>query len=270
MADYINIFVEADISLQKLVTIVESILDIKKQRFLDEYEPMYELHELHTVVLISENTFFNDDDVNVEDYHYQIDLRSLHNFQSIEEANGWQDQRARYLYDQLKARGHYRLLLTKEVYTKIEEFVPAQYNTIPSELAYKAQTLPTEIAVYVVGDLSLSELAKELEHLLVVSALPRSNNHNSTWYEFRGTKAWFFLSQNTSSGRFSAYSYIIEIKGHVYIPGERRYWQYESAKSLFEQLKETGRYTLALVGDTGDLQLEDQERVLDEFVPEGR
>lgn len=37
MTDYINIFVEADISLQQLVTVVENILDIKKQRFLDEH-----------------------------------------------------------------------------------------------------------------------------------------------------------------------------------------------------------------------------------------
>ena len=86
MADYTNIFVEADISLQQLMAIVESILDIKKQQFLDEHEPMYELYELHTVVLIGENTFFNDEDVLVEDYHYQIDVRSLHNFISAEEA----------------------------------------------------------------------------------------------------------------------------------------------------------------------------------------
>lgn len=131
MADYINIFVEADVSLQQLVTVVESILDIKKQRFLDKYEPIYELYEARTVILISENTFFNDDGVNVEDYHYQIDLRSLRgfcHFKSLQETVAWEEQRARYLYDQLKATNQYRLMLTKEIYTKREEFVPTWYE----------------------------------------------------------------------------------------------------------------------------------------------
>ena len=47
-----------------------------------------------------------------------------------------------------------------------------------------------------------------------------------------------------------------------HISGEKRYWQYESARTLFEQLKATGRYRIVFAGELTEK--------LAEFVPESR
>ena len=82
-----------------------------------------------------------------------------------------------------------------------------------------------------------------------------------SWYELRTPQAIYFLYENSYPDIYSEYQYEIDVQGCVYIPGEKRYWQYESARTLFEQLKATGKYRLVFTGELTEK--------LAEFVPEG-
>jgi hypothetical protein len=249
MANYFNILVEGDTSLEGLAAEVEQLLEVTGKHYRAEDDPYYVLYEARTEVIVRENTSFNEGGLNLEDYHFEIDVRGWGSgFQAVGDKDRWEDERAHFLFEQLKATGRYRLLLTRELERKEDEFTPQDYRQKSSEHARQAQTLPQAVSIYVATNRSLEDLAKELEGVLGVHA--ERHERPVLWYSLRDSQAIYQLMGNVYQDLFSGYAYGIDVKGRVYtVPGERRYWQYETARTLFNRLKETGQYGLLLSGD---------------------
>lgn len=247
MASYMNVFVDGDLTLDKLVDMLKGILDIVHVKYDPKKEAPYELYEEHTLLLVSENTFFNIDGINFEDFHYEIDLRGF-NIRDTTKEIAQSRQRAEYIFTHLKDTGKYRLMLTNDAQIKEEEFIPFQYQKPLSEYALKAQQLPEGISVYAMTNASMSDFVHELEQLLHTTAMQRTGSGNRIWYLLNDGKAQFDVMQTKMMG-----TYVIDVVGRVFISGERRYWQFESARSLYEQLKATGKYALQLKDNDGTL-----------------
>lgn len=247
MSSYKNIFVEGDLTLEELVEILKGMLDITHEYYHPERGMPYNLYEEHTDIRIGENTFFNYDDLNFEDYHYEIDLRGIH-FKDGGERSHWEYQRALYIFNRLKETGKYRLMLTFDEQIKDEEFIPPQYQQPPSDYAIKAQQLPEDITIHTRGNVPISDFVHELEQLLHTSAKEIVVDSDYSWYHLYDGRAQYHVSPKATPGHYD-----IDVKGRVYIPGERRYWQFESARNLYEQLKSTGKYTLQLKGNRGHI-----------------
>jgi hypothetical protein len=113
MASYMNIFVEGDVTLEGLVDILKGMLDIHTVLYNPEEEAPYELYEEHTLILVGENTYFNGDGINFEDFHYEIDVRGFAIREPSEEIEH-KRQRAEYIFARLKATSQFRLMLAND------------------------------------------------------------------------------------------------------------------------------------------------------------
>ena len=82
----------------------------------------------HVDVLVYENDFENDKDVNFEDYQIVISIRAWR-LRGSNEADWkvWREGFARTLYGRLKDTGHYGLMLVDGVQTKLDEYRPAEH-----------------------------------------------------------------------------------------------------------------------------------------------
>lgn len=268
MANYIRIYVAAETPLAVFVQEIEQLLHLSAQRFQKSYIIRYELLEKQTAFIVTESFLENYGTFNFEDYCFCISI--LDRIEDPEEGNQWKQKRANDAFQALKATGKYRLLMTDDYDDKLGEFTPASQQPL-SEYALKARDLPVRLKLFLASGQSLETIAHEMEHLLdrPIDVIPRDDKK---YYTFQMLQTRYRLVQHEiepPTRSYEAYPYIVHIESRVCRPGERRYWQYESAISLFQQLKETGRYKLALVGDMGDLHLEDQDRVFAEFVPDG-
>jgi hypothetical protein len=248
-----NIFVEGDVTLEGLVDILKGMLDIHTVLYNPEEEAPYELYEEHTLILVGENTYFNGDGINFEDFHYEIDVRGFAIRDASEEI-AHKHQRAEYIFSRLKETGKFRLMLAFDAQAKQEEFIPPQFQQPPSEYALKSQQLPTGVRIYVETAEPMLDFAHELESLLHTTAKERTGTWEKIWYLLNDGKADFYVMRTKTLG-----NYIIDVKGRVFIPGERRYWQFESARQLYEQLKATNKYVLRLA--------DGRKNIIEEFSP---
>jgi hypothetical protein len=81
----------------------------------------------HVDVLVYENDFENDKDVNFEDYQIVISVRAWR-LRGSNEADwkAWREGFARSVYERLKETGRYGLMLVDGVQTKLDEYRPAE------------------------------------------------------------------------------------------------------------------------------------------------
>jgi hypothetical protein len=270
MTKYIDIYAGAETSLEDFVQEVEHLLGLSARRIQDTYIVRYELQEEQTVFIVVENLFVkNDDQHNFEDYNFSISVLDF--IEDPTKGVSWQRKRANDIFQALSATDKYRLLMLYDDQHKLNEFTPISQQRPLSEYALKAQGLPAWLMIFLATDWPSDDIANDMESMLNVPVEIVSYAGEKE-YVFQTSQARFRLTQHKieqAAKPYEMYPSIIHVEGRIARPGERRYWQYESGHKLFEQLKETGRYRLALVGDMGDLQLEDQDRVLAEFTPEG-
>ena len=82
----------------------------------------------HVDVLVYENDFVDDKDVNFEDYQIVISVRAWRLPGSNEaDWKAWREGFARTVYERLKETGRYGLMLVDGVQTKLDEFRPAEH-----------------------------------------------------------------------------------------------------------------------------------------------
>ncbi len=270
MPKYIDIYVAAEISLDTFVQEVEHVLGLTPKRIQDSYRVRYELQEEQTVFIVVENFLVkNDGRYSFEDYKFSISILDF--IQDPDKGISWQRKRANDVFDGLKSTDKYRLLMLYDDQNKLDEFISISQQQPRSEYALNAQELPAWLMIFLATDWPLDGITKEVEGMLNAPVEVVSDNGKRE-YVFQTPQARYRLTQHSikqPTKPYEVYPYIIHVEGRISRPGERRYWQYENGHALFEQLKKTGRYTLVLVGDMGDLRLEDQDRVFDEFAPDG-
>jgi hypothetical protein len=81
----------------------------------------------HVDVLVYENDFVNDKDVNFEDYQIVISVRAWRLPGSNEaDWKAWREGFARTVYERLKETGRYGLMFVDGVQTKLDEYRPAE------------------------------------------------------------------------------------------------------------------------------------------------
>jgi hypothetical protein len=98
------------------------------------------------------------------------------------------------------------------------------------------------------------DFVHELESLLHTTAQERTGSWDQIWYRLNDGKAYFDVMRTKTLG-----NYVIYVEGRVFIPGERRYWQFESAHQLYEQLKATNKYVLRLT--------DGRKNIIEEYSP---
>ncbi len=271
MTVYYYIYVEGELTLEELVAQVEQSLNVvRKEASPDPEEPFFILYERCISLYIGENKmvdFF--DYLDLEDYRYEINLRSLQVegcFPSMREATEWEEKRARSLFEHLKARGTYRLMLKHSGGIdggKLDEFIPPAYPQEPSELQQQARTLPPdEMHIFLGGSVPLDEVAHLISRLLETPAQPHTG-----FYAFRQPEMRYLLrphNPDLDGIDQGDYLYALDVEARVSLPGglrhpgKRRYWQYEHARRLYERLKARGTIRLLLASG---------EERFDEFVP---
>jgi hypothetical protein len=257
MSVYIDVFAAAEIALDTFVQEVEHVLGLTAKRIQESYSVCYELQDEQTVFIVSENlSLVNDGGNDFEDYNFSIGIEGF--IQEPAKRISWQRKRAKDVFDGLKATDKYRLLMVYDVQKKLDEFIPVSQQQARSEYAFNAQELPASLRILLATDWPLDGIANEVGGILNVPVEVVSDN-SKKGYIFQTLQARYTLTQYGIK-----YPYIIHVEGRISLPGERRYWQYENGRVLFEQLKKTGHYTLALVGE-----MKDQDRILDEYLSEG-
>jgi hypothetical protein len=249
MSHDIDILVNAELSLDGLAQEIEALLGMLAHRKTDNDETWYEFQDEHTFLTLGNHDYVNDQGIDFESYEYDIQVFAI-NIKAVEERQQELYKSARRIFHTLQETHKYALLLVDNLQVKLDEFIPEVYQKEPSQYAIQSQTLPEDIQLFVTGDISFEDFSQELERLLNVPAKLRLKEQSDRkWYELRTQQAIYFLYENSYLDIYPEYQYEIDIQGRVYIPGERRYWQYESAHTLFEQLKATGRYRIVFAGE---------------------
>jgi hypothetical protein len=110
---------------------------------------------------------------------------------------------------------------------------------------------------------SLTDLTTELEVLLGSSARHVTSD-DETWYELEDRHTFLSVGDhayvNDQGIDFESYQYDIQVYAiNIQSPDERVRWLYESARMIFNKLRETRKYSLLLVDN---LQVE-----LDKYHP---
>src|SRR5690242_12780149 len=268
----IQILVAADTSLEQFAQELGELLALPVQPQQNRFQLLYELEDAQTNYTVVESDLPNTerapgDIVHFEDYRFLIFVNE-HSILDPKKRLQWQRKRAQDAFDALKATNQYRLLMLDDAFQQLDVFVP-QAQALPlSPYTHQAQGLPARIMIFLAGEQSMETIANDLETLLGVVPQAITVDHE-TQYTFLTEQALYQLVrrriEHPSASNYEQYPYNIQVKGRVFAPGERRYWQAESARSLFTGLKATGRYYLALLGDP--YQIGASYQVLDTFEP---
>jgi len=252
----IQILVAADTSLARFAQELGELLALPAEYRQNGFDFFYRLLDTHTLYTVVESDLPDAERavgevVHFEDYRFLIFVNE-HSIRKPEKRVQWQRKRAQDAFDALKATNRYRLLMLDDGLNQLEAFTPPGQDLPLSEYAQQAQKLPASIMISLASDQPMAAIATDLEMLLGISSQVITGD-NVTDYVFLTEQTRYRLVrrriEHPSTRNYQEYPYIIHINSRVFTPGERRHWQNESARALFAQLKATGRYYLALVGD---------------------
>jgi hypothetical protein len=129
MAWRMHLCVATDEDLDTFAQRLEQLLGRPLKRVGEGDQVRWELADPdpHVDVLVYENDFENDKDVNFEDYQIVISVRAWRLPGSNEaDWKAWREGFARTAYERLKETGRYGLMLVDGVQTKLDEYRPAE------------------------------------------------------------------------------------------------------------------------------------------------
>jgi hypothetical protein len=117
----INLFVNGPSSLSTLAGEVERLSGIHLERFVDDGEEKFESQEREHLVIVSTHDLVNDEDREFESYPYQVAVWSVGPEDNAREVS---TAFATRLYEQLEKLPRYRLMLVRNLGTKLRESAP--------------------------------------------------------------------------------------------------------------------------------------------------
>ena len=123
MSRTLDIFIEFPQEIEHLIKELELILALKFELFSDGNENWYEFRNSTITLTVGKHDFENDQDINFEEYPYNLSIRSL-NISNELDRQKWRNDFASYVFQKLKATERYRLMLVDDLQVKLEEFAP--------------------------------------------------------------------------------------------------------------------------------------------------
>jgi hypothetical protein len=123
MSRPMDVFLVSKASLEDIVQELEVLLKMPAQRFSDDYETWYVLHDDHTLYSVGGHEYINDNDVHFEDYQYDIEVQATNIKDAGERAKHLEDA-AYQLFNCLKQTKKYPLMLVDNLQIKLDEFHP--------------------------------------------------------------------------------------------------------------------------------------------------
>jgi hypothetical protein len=123
MSRTLDIFVDFPQEIEYLIKELELILALKFELVSDGIDNWYEFRNSTITLTIGKHDFENDQDINFEEYHYNLSIRSL-NISNELDRQKWCDDFASYVFQKLKSTERYRLMLVDDLQVQLEEFVP--------------------------------------------------------------------------------------------------------------------------------------------------
>jgi len=115
--------------------------------------------------------------------------------------------------------------------------------------------MSTSIEIFVDSHAPLEDFALEIESLLGIP-LERFSDEWETWYEFGDEHITLMVIaheyENSQNIHFEDYRYDIEVRAlNTQTEAECEKWRGDSARSIFQKLKELNKYPLMMVEDLG-------------------
>lgn len=123
MSRTLDIFVDFPQKIEYLIKELELILALKFELISDGTDNWYEFSNSTITLTVGKHDFENDQDINFEEYHYNLSIRSL-NISNELDRQKWRNDFASYVFQKLKATERYRLMLVDDLQVKLEEFAP--------------------------------------------------------------------------------------------------------------------------------------------------
>jgi hypothetical protein len=123
MSRPMDVFIVSKEPLEDIVKELETLLKMPAQRFSDNYETWYVLHDEHTLYSVGDHEYVNDNDAPFEDYQYDIEVQAT-NMKDAEERTKHQEDAAYRVFNLLKQVKKYPLMLVDNLQIKLDEFHP--------------------------------------------------------------------------------------------------------------------------------------------------
>ena len=123
MSRTLDIFVDFPQKIEYLIKELELILALKFELISDGTDNWYEFSNSTITLTVGKHDFENDQDINFEEYPYNLSIRSR-NISNEFERKKWCDDFASYVFQKLKSTERYRLMLVDDLQVQLEEFVP--------------------------------------------------------------------------------------------------------------------------------------------------
>lgn len=126
MANYMNVFVRAEVPLDEFVRQLENLLGLQFERFDTESGVIYEARTPEGFYQVYDDHWLDNDPdlgLNFEDYNYEISFLVSSKFEP-EEGNRVREDVGRRIFERLKVTGKYPLMYTYDVCRKLDEYTP--------------------------------------------------------------------------------------------------------------------------------------------------
>ena len=126
MANYMNVFVRAEVPLDEFVRELEDLLGLQFKRFDTDSGVIYEARTPEGFYQVYDDHWLDNDPdlgLNFEDYNYEISFLVSSKFEP-EEGNRVREEVGRRIFERLKATGKYPLMYTYDVCQKLDEYTP--------------------------------------------------------------------------------------------------------------------------------------------------
>jgi hypothetical protein len=126
MANYMNVFVRAEVPLDEFVRELENLLGLQFERFDTDSGVIYEARTPEGFYQVYDDHWLDNDPdlgLNFEDYNYEISFLVSSKFEP-EERDRVREDVGRRIFERLKATGKYPLMYTYDVYQKLDEYTP--------------------------------------------------------------------------------------------------------------------------------------------------
>jgi hypothetical protein len=126
MANYMNVFVRAEVPLDEFVRQLENLLGLQFERFDTESGVIYEARTPEGFYQVYDDHWLDNDPdlgLNFEDYNYEISFLVSSKFEP-EEGDRVREDVGRRIFERLKATGKYPLMYTYDVCRKLDEYTP--------------------------------------------------------------------------------------------------------------------------------------------------
>lgn len=125
MSRSVNIFIDTDLSLGKIVSHIEMLIGVKLDQYDDDGDLYFEYKDSPMYLTFGAHDFLNDRDMNFEDYVFMLDVRAI-GIHNAEERISQQKIMGQEIYNKLKGTSNFKLMLVDDVQKKIEEFNPTE------------------------------------------------------------------------------------------------------------------------------------------------